>query len=155
MAPGAILIAIIALVVAWRAHLRVRRLTLRRGDSLEDTLGEMSRRVKEFQQFREELEAYLKNAEGRLQKSLRGLGVVRFNPFEGDGSGGNQSFSAAFLDEKGDGVVLSALYARSGQTSMFAKPLEKSTSTFELSDEERQAIQKANESLKTKAVEKK
>jgi len=152
---GALVLAILAAFIALSGHRRVRRLTLRKGDSLEDTLGELSRRVREFQMFREELETYLKHAEGRLQKSVQGVGVVRFNPFRGDGSGGNQSFAAAFIDERGNGVVLSAIYAREGQTSVYAKPIENGRSSFELTEEESAAIQKAKENSKPALVGKK
>lgn len=143
LALGALVLAIVGIGFAYWLHRRMRLLTLRRGDSLEDTLGELTRRARELQTFREELEVYLKGAETRIQKSVQGIGVVRFNPFEGDGSGGNQSFSAAFVDEHGDGIVLSAIYSRTGQTSVYGKPLLRGTSTFELTDEEREAIRKA------------
>ncbi len=152
---GALVLVILVSFIALAAHRRVRRLTFRKGDSLEDTLGELSRRVREFQVFREELEMYLKHAEKRLQKSTQGVGIVRFNPFHGDGSGGNQSFAVAFLDEHGDGVVLSAIYAREGQTSVYAKPLAKGTSQFELTEEESEAIRKAKENSKVSPPEKK
>ncbi|MDE2213442.1 MAG: DUF4446 family protein [Patescibacteria group bacterium] len=148
-AAGALLLALIGIIVAWRAHRRLRKLTFRRGESLEDTLGELTRRTRELGTFKEELESYLKYAEARLQKSVRGVGVVRFNPFQGEGTGGNQSFAAAFLDEKGSGVVLCAIYSRAGQTSVYAKPVEQGRSQFELTQEERDAIDKAVGSLKT------
>ncbi len=118
----------------------------RRGEALEDSLSELMRRTKELQVFREELERYLKTAEARIATSVRGIGVVRFNPFQGDGSGGNQSFSVALLDESANGVVFSALYAR-GHASTYAKPVVKGSSSFELTAEEREAIAKANKSL--------
>ena len=72
--------------------------------------------------------------------------MVRFNPFSGDGSGGNQSFAAAFLDEKGSGVVLSSLYARD-RVGLYAKPIEKGASSFELTKEEKEALERAQESI--------
>ena len=152
---GALVLSILAAFIALAAHRRVRRLTFRKDASLEDTLGELSRRTRELQAFREELELYLKHAENRLQKSIQGVGVVRFNPFHGDGSGGNQSFAAAFLDEHGNGIVFSAIYAREGQTSVYAKPLVKGLSQFELTEEESEAIRKAKENAKVPPVEKK
>ena len=154
VALGAFAVALIAVGVGFASHRRIARLTLRRGDSLEDTMGELSRRAREFQVFREEVEQYLAHSEARLQRTLRVPGVVRFNPFEGDGSGGNQSFAAAFLDEHGNGVALSAIYARGGQSSVYAKPVEKGKSTFELTDEEREAIRKTTERNKPPAIPK-
>ncbi|HEX8994052.1 MAG TPA: DUF4446 family protein [Candidatus Paceibacterota bacterium] len=155
MAAGALLLALIAIIIAAMFHRRLVRLTLRRGESLEDTLGELTRRARELQAFREELEVYLKHAESRIQTSARGFGIVRFNPFEGDGSGGNQSFALALLDEHHNGVVLSAIYARSGATSVYGKPVKKGVSTFELTDEEREAIAQAQERMTPEKAERK
>lgn len=145
-AAGGIVIALIALLYAYSIHRRLRKLTTRRGEALEDSLSELMRRTKELQVFREELERYLKSAEARLSSSIRGVSVVRFNPFQGDGTGGNQSFSAALLDEGGSGVVFSAIYARGGATT-YAKPVAKGSSPFELTGEEREAIAKARQAL--------
>lgn len=152
VALGAIVFALIAIIAAWRAHARLRKMTFERGKSLEDTLGELTRRVKELQVFREELEGYLKNSEARLQTSVRGMGIVRFNPFQGDGSGGNQSFALALLNEQGDGVTISTLYTRGGQTSVYAKPVEKGQPQFELSEEEQEALHLAAEGLKKRSL---
>ena len=93
------------------------------------------------------MEVYLKHVEVRLQHSTQGVGFVRFNPFPtGGGGGGNQSFAVAFIDEKLSGVVLSTLYARD-RVGVYGKPIEKGTSSFELTAEEKEAIEKAKLSL--------
>ncbi len=122
------------------------RLSLGRNGSIEETIAILSRDTKELQVFRSELEKYLKLAELRLRGSLQGIGVVRFNPFSGDGSGGNQSFCVALLDERYSGVVLSTLYARD-RVGVYAKPVEQGVSTFELTAEEQEAIEKAKKSI--------
>lgn len=121
-------------------------MALGRGGSIEETISILSRDTKELQAFRIELEKYLKLAELRLRGSLQGIGVVRFNPFSGDGSGGNQSFCIALLDERASGVVLSTLYARD-RVGVYAKPVEAGVSTFELTQEEQDAIEKAKKSV--------
>lgn len=75
-----------------------------------------------------------------IKKSLQKVGVVRFNPFRD--IGGDQSFSVALLDEKNDGLVLSSLFTREG-TRIYTKPIEKGVSTYKLTDEESEAINKA------------
>jgi len=105
------------------------------GDSLEYVSGGL----KDLQEFRNELEKYLSEVERRLRKSVQSVHTVRFNPFKGTGAGGNQSFATAFLNEEGDGVVLSSLYSRD-HVSVFSKPIKKHSSEHELSEEERQAI---------------
>jgi len=77
--------------------------------------------------------------EKRLRKSVQSVHTVRFNPFKGTGGGGNQSFATSFLNEEGDGVVLSSIYSRD-RVSIFAKPVKKHSSEYELSEEEKEAV---------------
>jgi len=115
--------------------------------SLEETLAILSRNTKELEKFRSEMEVYLKHVEGRLRHATQGVGFVRFNPFPtGGGGGGNQSFAVAFIDENLSGVVLSTLYARD-RVGVYGKPIEKGVSLFELTTEEKDAIEKAKQSL--------
>lgn len=146
VALSALLLAFVALLLLLSVRRRFTRLAMGRTGSIEESVTLLSRDVKTLQLFRTELEKYLKAAELRMQSSIQGIGVVRFNPFSGDGSGGNQSFSIAFLDERHCGVVLSTLYARD-RVGVYAKPVEKGTSSFELTVEERDAIEKAKLSI--------
>ena len=102
--------------------------------------------MRDMQEFKSEVERYLKLVEQRLRGSVSGVGVVRFNPFSTGGQGGNQSFATAFLDEEGSGVVFSTLYARN-HVGVYAKPIDKGLSTYELSDEEKGAIAEARRSI--------
>ena len=146
VAFGALLLSILAMLFLLSLRRRLLRLALGRNGSLEETISILARDTKELQTFRTELEKYLKLSELRLRGSLQGIGVVRFNPFSGDGSGGNQSFCVALLDERLSGVVLSTLYARD-RVGVYAKPIENGVSTFELTTEEQDAIEKAKKSL--------
>lgn len=141
MAAGALLLSLIAIVLLLALRHRFTRLALGKSGSLEESLDILSRDMKEVKQFRAELEKYLKLAESRLRGAISGVGVVRFNPFA-EGQGGNQSFCAAFLDEHSNGVVFSTLYARD-RVGVYGKPIEGGKSTFELTAEEMQAIEKA------------
>jgi hypothetical protein len=145
-ALAALVLAIVLLFVHISLRRRLARLSLGRNGSIEETISILMRDMKEFKEFRTELEKYLKLAEGRLRGSVSGLGVVRFNPFTGEGQGGNQSFALAVLDEQGEGVVLSTLYSRD-RVGVYAKPLAAFASTYELSDEEKQAIERAREQI--------
>jgi hypothetical protein len=72
---------------------------------------------------------------------------VRFNPFKGTGSGGNQSFATTFLNEENNGVVISSLYSRE-HTSVFSKPIKNGVSEYELSDEEKESFAEAKKVVK-------
>ena len=146
MALAALMLAIVLLFVHVSLRRRLARLALGRNGSIEETISILMRDMKEFKEFRAELEKYLKLAESRLRGAVSGVGVVRFNPFTGEGQGGNQSFALCVLDELGEGVVLSTLYSRD-RVGVYAKPLTAFASTYELSDEEKQAIERAREQI--------
>lgn len=146
IALGALVLALIALLYIGTLRRRLARLVAGRSGSLEETIAVLAREMQEIKTFRSELEKYLKLVEARLRGSVSGLGVVRFNPFAGEGQGGNQSFAAALLDEGGDGVVLSTLYARD-RVGVYAKPIERGSSRYELTGEEKQAIEKARDAI--------
>jgi hypothetical protein len=57
---------------------------------------------------------------------------------------GALSFSAALLDEQGDGLVISAINGRT-ETRCYAKPVVKARSEHNLSHEEEAAIESAVE----------
>lgn len=147
IALGALLISLIAVGYAIALKVRLKRLALGSSGSFEESLALLTRQAEEAREFRVELERYLKLAEARLRTSVRGIGVVRFNPFAAQG--GNQSFCAAFLDERGSGVVLSTLYARD-RVGVYAKPVDNGQSSFELTEEEKEAIQKAKAAAQNK-----
>ncbi|MEA2715572.1 MAG: hypothetical protein QOG91_600 [Candidatus Parcubacteria bacterium] len=138
---------IILLGLVIRMHFKLRRfLAGFDSDSVSDSLTAVAGDLKQLQRFREEMEAYLTSVEKRLRKSVQSVETVRFNPFKGMGAGGNQSFATAFLTEKGDGVVISSLYARD-HASVFAKPIVGGGSEHEMSDEEREALANAKTAL--------
>jgi len=72
------------------------------------------------------------------------LGLIRFNPF--NETGGNNSFSLVLLDGKNNGWVMTGLHTRE-RTRLYVKPIKNLKSEYELSDEEKKALEKA---VKTK-----
>ena len=138
----AILGVAIILLVIWIILLerRIGRLLSgKSGGSLEGTIANNQRSLEQLFQFRKAVEDTLTKLDLRMRKKLNGAKTLRFNPFAGTGSGGNQSFATALLDEEGNGVVLSTLYSRE-KVSMFAKPVKNRTSEFELSEEEKDVL---------------
>ena len=117
-----------------------------KGASLESAFNSMQGDIEVLHEFRKDLELYLENVERRLRRSVQAVETVRYNPFKGTGSGGNQSFATALLDEEGNGVVISSLYSRE-HVSVFSKPLKAHASEYELTDEERTVLDKARESV--------
>ena len=138
-----ILCAVILAVGALVAYQEIRLRRLLRGknaSTLEDTMLELMKEIETLKTARRDIESYLKIAERRLRRAISGIGMIRFNPFKGT-SGSNQSFAAAFLNEEGNGVVVSSLYSRD-RVSVFAKPIKELSSEYELTEEEKEAIAK-------------
>ncbi len=149
----AILTGIFCLILLfWMYSLqkRLRGLLIgKNAKTLEDSIMSVSKELQDLKQFTREMETYLTTVEARLKRSIQGVETIRFNPFKGTGSGGNNSFSTAFISEKGDGVVLTSMYARD-RISMFAKPVKEFSSEYELSEEEVESIQMSKERLENK-----
>lgn len=120
---------------------RLKRFFLgKKAKDLEDTIVELESQLAKLKTAKENTERELGVINGKLKKSIRGLETIRFNPFPDQGS--NQSFAIGMLNEEGDGVVISSLYSRD-RMSVFAKPIKNKLSTYELSEEEKEAIDKA------------
>jgi len=75
-----------------------------------------------------------------IGQALRHVAVVRYDAF-GD-MGGRLSFSAAIVDDRGDGVVLSSIHAR-GESRTYAKGITQGGSDATLTPEEQQALSAA------------
>lgn len=145
-----VLIIIVLALIAYIAHLnnKLNNFLIGSGTkNLDESLSSINSSIDELKNFRIELEKYLTTAEKRLKKSVQAVHTVRFNPFKGTGGGGNQSFATAFLNEEGDGVIISSLYSRE-HVSVYSKPIKNSASEYELSQEEKEALSETKKSLK-------
>ena len=138
---------LLALALIWGAtwavitEKRLKKFFLgKKGKDLEDTILFLEKEIERLNKARENLDKEVSELRVKQKKSVRGLETVRFNPFPDQG--GNQSFAIGMLNEEGDGVVISSLYARD-RMSVFAKPVKNGKSTYELTEEEREALEKA------------
>lgn len=138
-----IFLIIIFIIIFWiiKTEKRLKRFFLgKKAKDLEETIIEMKAKINYLEKEKAEIEKDLIKINQKLKKSIRGLEIVRFNPFPDQGS--NQSFALSFLNEEKDGVVISSLYARE-RMSIFAKPIKNGISTYELTDEEKEVLEKA------------
>ncbi|OGI76215.1 hypothetical protein A3C67_03315 [Candidatus Nomurabacteria bacterium RIFCSPHIGHO2_02_FULL_42_19] len=133
----------ILLGVIWVVSMekRLKRFFLgKKAQDLEDTIVALEDNIIKLNTAKENTEKEISLIKSKVKKSIRGLETVRFNPFPDQGS--NQSFAISMLNEEGDGVVLSSLYSRE-RMSIFAKPVKGGKSEYELTAEEKEALQKA------------
>lgn len=68
------------------------------------------------------------------------IGLVRFNPFRE--TGGDHSFSMALLDGRKTGILITGLHTRE-RTRLYMKAIKNGKSEFDLSAEEKKALEKA------------
>jgi hypothetical protein len=138
-----VILTITLFVLVIRAELRLQRFF--RGTkvrNLEQVITLMAQEIESLREKERTSAARIEEINARTQKSIQGISTMRFNPFKGT-SGSNQSFATAFLDGEGNGVVLSTLYSRE-RVSVFAKPVERGSSPYELTEEEAAVIKKAH-----------
>ena len=135
----------VGVLLALLAHLRLRRLrrdysVLQDDGNNETFVSAAARQVEMVARLRAELsvaERRISDLRLDLADALRHVAVVRYDAFRD--MGGRMSFSAALLDDAGDGLVLSAIHGRS-ETRSYAKGVKAGGSDQPLSPEERQAI---------------
>jgi hypothetical protein len=139
------LVALLAVVLGVVALLQLRRirrdLTLLAADGDAPSFVEaVARKTEEVRGLRievDDLAALLGRTRAELADALRHVSVVRYDAF-GD-MGGRLSFSAAMLDDGGDGLVLTAIHGRS-ETRSYIKGVKNGSSEASLSPEEQQAV---------------
>jgi hypothetical protein len=102
----------------------------------EDLIKKEKENIKAVESLRQEVR---KNSEEGLAHFQK-LGLIRFNPF--NETGGNNSFSLALLDGKNNGWVMTGLHTRE-RTRLYVKPVKNLKSEYELSEEEKKALEKA------------
>lgn len=110
------------------------------GENLEEDLQAYMSRVEEVERHNKRTSSHVKQIDQDLKKCIQKVGIVRYNAFKDTGS--DLSFALALLDENKDGIVLNGIYSRE-MSNIYAKPVEQGKSTYTLSEEETQAIEKA------------
>ncbi len=108
--------------------------------SLESTIHTALAHAKEIHEENKLIREHAISLDKRVSHALRNAQTIRYKAFETNGS--NQSFSVALVNELGSGVVITSLHARDRLTT-FAKPIEKYTSSYELTEEEQNVLEDA------------
>lgn len=112
------------------------------GKDIEQMLNNHLDEVKAVKTQNQEILDYCRKIDTDFTKTISKVGIVRYSAFKDTGS--DLSFALALLNKNNDGVVLNGIYSREA-SSIYAKPIKNAESTYTLSAEEKQAIQKALE----------
>ncbi len=144
VAGVALLSFLLVLIVMLRIRKVRREYRMLLGESgdqdLLATVGESVGKTRDFEQRMQSVTDAQEDlaAVGRL--ALQRFAIVRYDAFED--MGGQLSFSAALLDDYGDGIVVTSINGRT-ETRTYAKSVRAMKSQHNLSDEEREAIESA------------
>ncbi len=134
-------IVLVLVVMLIQMHLRLQKFFRGKdAKTLEDTLRSISNDVNKSLEAQSRIREHIGIVNTKLAGTIRNVETLRYNPFADSGS--NQSFSTAFLNDKGDGVVISSLYSRE-RVSIYAKPIVGGKSEYELTEEEESVISKS------------
>lgn len=116
------------------------------GRDIRKKFEELLLQVEDFRINLDEVKIKTGKIEELGLQHIQRVELLRYNPY--DDTGGDQSFTLALLDNKGNGFVLTSLHARAG-TRVFAKPVKEGKGgKYKFSKEEEMVIKKALESHK-------
>lgn len=139
-------IAVISLIVTAMLAVRLGRvrraqmIVLGNGRAERDIIEAVGGWIKQIRALERRIDGIVKAQDehaGRARLSIQNVGIVRYDAFEE--MGGQLSFSAALLNDHGDGIVISSINGRT-EARTYAKAIRNLQSQHNLSDEEREAI---------------
>ena len=108
--------------------------------TLRRILDDHARALEQLEQAARALLGTDRRQQGLIEEAVRHTSLVRYDAF--DDVGGRLSFSAAFLDDGGNGLVVTSINGRQ-DTRVYAKPIVGGESTYTLSMEEEEAVKNA------------
>lgn len=149
---GAAFLALLAAIVANNRLSGIRKSLLmlqgrKDGQTMLEVLANYTSRIDSFEKVLRRQNKRQEELFAMLGNSARNLGVVRYDAF--DDMGGRMSFSAAFLDDHGNGLVITSINARA-ESRAYAKAITGGASDHNLSTEEQAAIADALGTQKAK-----
>jgi len=146
-----VVLVLLLLTLIWAGVLTYHLLRLARhyntltqgvnGKTLEAVLNNM---MKDLHKAKKDI-ALLTSRCDTIEKNelfhIQKIGLLRFNPFKD--TGGDQSFILTLIDAYDTGVVITALYSRSGTRWYAKKVVQGKGFEHELSEEEKKALRVA------------
>ena len=114
------------------------------GENIQDILDKHIEKINKTITKNEELENFCLNLDRDIKRCIQKVGIYRYNAYKDTGS--DLSFTLALLDENNNGVVLNGIYSRD-MSNIYAKPIVNGDSTYKMTDEEKEAIKRAMNSL--------
>jgi hypothetical protein len=137
-------VALLLALVAWLALRRTRaaqRVLLGGSQTdLVDFAVSLQARIDDLHRAVDEVAAGLARVDRRVDGCVARTSIVRYDAYEG--TGGQQSASAAFLDAGRSGIVVSAIQGRD-YARIYMKSVDRGRAAVALSPEETEAVERA------------
>jgi hypothetical protein len=108
--------------------------------NIEELVLDYIDKVEESTKKSQDVLSYYNDLDTRVKKGLQKVALVRYKAFDDVGS--DLSFSLAVLDDHNTGIIITGIYGRHDSTT-YAKPVNEGVSKYDLSDEEKEALEKA------------
>lgn len=112
------------------------------GINIDEMLKRYLEDVSEIKRDNSEIKAYYTKLDSDIASCIQKIGLVRYNAFKDVGS--DLSFAIALLDRNDNGVILNGLYG-SDSSNIYAKPIKCGISSYQLSEEEKYALEIAEQ----------
>jgi len=144
-----LLISVLSIILLILNHLKLTKIKneysefmkkLGNGKNIDENLKVYMDRVQKVEDLNKEIIQYCESLDKTVDTCIQKIGIVRYNAFKDVGS--NLSFTLALLNNNNNGVVLNGIYSRDN-SNIYAKPIKDGKSEYVLSDEEKEAIEKA------------
>ena len=144
-----LLISVLSIILLILNHLKLTKIKneysefmkkLGNGKNIDENLKVYMDRVQKVEDLNKEIIQYCESLDKTVDTCIQKIGIVRYNAFKDVGS--NLRFTLALLNNNNNGVVLNGIYSRDN-SNIYAKPIKDGKSEYVLSDEEKEAIEKA------------
>lgn len=113
---------------------------LGKGKDISEDLNNYMERIIQLEAGLSETHSYCKQINNKMNDCIQKVGVVRYNAYKD--AGNDLSFAVALLDNNNNGIVFNGIYSRE-MSNIYAKPIEKGKSKYNITEEEKQALDKA------------
>lgn len=144
---GLVLLVLILIIIMCVNAIKMKKLKKRfekfmskEDVNLEELLVQYTKKLNVLLQNEKEMQTSIEYMEKVVKNCVQKVGVVRYQAIQNMGA--DLSYTVALLDENNDGVVFNGIYGRDGCYT-YAKPIKDGKSSYNLSEEELQAIEKA------------
>ena len=136
-----VIVELIAIFVIHKRYISFMK-KLGNGNNVDELLKAYIAEVDAIKKDNTEIKNYYTKLDSDMAACIQKVGLVRYNAFKDVGS--DLSFAIALLDGNDDGIVFNGIYG-SESSNIYAKPIKKKKSTYQLSQEEEYALEIAEQ----------